>query len=68
MNYRFLLLFGAVSVAAAQVIPPVPLAQSVPGAQAPSASPQVIRFEDASNKAGINFTHSFGSQQLGSLL
>jgi enediyne biosynthesis protein E4 len=27
-----------------------------------------IRFEDASNKAGIRFTHSFGSRQLGSLL
>jgi hypothetical protein len=33
------------------------------GSQAPS-----IRFEDASDKAGINFTHSFGSRQLGSLL
>jgi hypothetical protein len=28
----------------------------------------VIKFEDASDKAGINFTHSFGSRQLGSLL
>ena len=28
----------------------------------------VIRFEDASDKAGIDFTHSFGSRQLGSLL
>ncbi len=27
-----------------------------------------IRFEDASAKAGINFTHSFGSAKLGSLL
>jgi hypothetical protein len=27
-----------------------------------------IRFEDASEKAGINFVHSFGSRQLGSLL
>ena len=27
-----------------------------------------IRFEDATEKAGINFTHSFGSAQLGSLL
>ena len=35
-----------------------------------AAAPQVpaIRFEDASDKAGINFTHSFGSRQLGSLL
>ncbi len=33
------------------------------GAQAP-----VIRFEDASDKAHINFVHSFGSAKLGSLL
>jgi hypothetical protein len=28
----------------------------------------VIRFEDASDSAGVQFTHSFGSRQLGSLL
>ena len=34
-----------------------------------STAPQsVIRFEDASRGAGIDFTHSFGSRQLGSLL
>jgi enediyne biosynthesis protein E4 len=34
-----------------------------------SVSPaSTIRFEDASDKAGINFIHSFGSRQLGSLL
>ncbi len=36
-----------------------------------SASPSgtsTIRFEDATDAAGINFTHSFGSRQLGSLL
>ena len=42
-------------------------------AQAASVAPQPslqssIRFEDASGKAGIRFTHSFGSRQLGSLL
>jgi hypothetical protein len=46
-------------------------------AQAPSAAPAkpsaappapVIRFEDATQAAGIDFTHSFGSRQLGSLL
>ena len=37
------------------------------GAKA-SAQASAIRFEDASDKAGINFTHSFGSRQLGSLL
>jgi len=69
MNYRFLLLFSAISLAAAQTAPPPPV-QHAPAVQAPSAAPQapVIRFEDASNKAGINFTHSFGSRQLGSLL
>jgi hypothetical protein len=79
MLFRFLLLFGAVSMAAAQTVPPVPAvsapqtavpppAASAP--QAPLAAPQVpvIRFEDASDKAGINFTSSFGSRQLGSLL
>ena len=34
----------------------------------PSPQVPVIRFEDASDKAGIDFTHSFGSRQLGSLL
>ena len=38
----------------------------------PAAGSQVatstIRFEDATDAAGINFTHSFGSRQLGSLL
>ena len=72
MTIRFLLLFGVVSMAAAQSAPPAPI-QSAPAAKAASAAPQVphepvIRFEDASGKAGINFTHSFGSRQLGSLL
>jgi hypothetical protein len=41
-------------------------AQSAPT----SATPQVvpIKFEDATAKSGIDFTHSFGSRQLGSLL
>ncbi len=42
----------------AQATPP-----TSPGAQAP-----VIRFEDASDKAHIDFVHSFGSAKLGSLL
>ena len=33
-----------------------------------AASQPAIRFEDATDKAGIHFTHSFGSRQLGSLL
>jgi hypothetical protein len=35
---------------------------------AQTASPSTIRFEDATAASGINFTHSFGSQKLGSLL
>ena len=37
--------------------------------QAPAAPPQsTIKFEDATSSAGIDFTESFGSAQLGSLL
>jgi hypothetical protein len=69
MDCRFLLLFGAVSVAAVAQTIPAPT-KSVPAAPAASAAPQApaIRFEDATSKAGIDFTHSFGSRQLGSLL
>ena len=41
-------------------------ATATASAQAPSQS--VIRFEDATDKSGIHFTHSFGSAKLGSLL
>jgi enediyne biosynthesis protein E4 len=48
------------------------LAQQSPASQGPSKDPvssaSTILFEDASDKAGIKFTHSFGSRQLGSLL
>ncbi len=40
-------------------------AKSNPAAKAGTST---IRFEDATDAAGINFTHSFGSRQLGSLL
>jgi len=36
--------------------------------KADAAPKGAIRFEDATEKAGIDFTHSFGSRQLGSLL
>jgi hypothetical protein len=65
MDYRYLLLCSAVSVAAAQTASP-PLIASAP--QAPLAAPQVVKFDDASDQAGIDFTHSFGSRQLGSLI
>ena len=36
--------------------------------QSQANAPSPIRFEDATAKSGINFTHSFGAQDLGSLL
>src|SRR5579862_1010108 len=33
-----------------------------------TSGPSAIRFEDATAKSGIQFTHNFGSQKLGSLL
>jgi hypothetical protein len=39
-----------------------------PASQAPALSLSSIQFEDATDKAGIDFVHSFGSRQLGSLL
>ena len=66
-------LFGAVSItgfaSAAQTAPgatqaPAPAATA--NAKAPVQS--AIRFEDATEKSGIDFTHSFGSAKLGSLL
>src|SRR5271165_1503047 len=42
------------------------LSSSLLLAQAPSAP--TIRFEDATAASGIQFTHSFGAQKLGSLL
>ena len=60
---RILSIFLLLSAAMAGV--PAPAGQS---AQKPAAAQPAIRFEDASDKAGIDFVHSFGSRQLGSLL
>jgi hypothetical protein len=55
---------GAQAAAAPSAAPDAQATPSTtPGAQAP-----VIRFEDASDKAHIDFVHSFGSAKLGSLL
>ena len=67
----FLFLFVATSIAAAQTAPPAQVAAPTSSAaktNPPNSLEPVIRFEDASDKAGIDFTHSFGSRQLGSLL
>lgn len=58
-------LFAVVSIVGIIGVPA--LVSQVPKTDAPGA-PAVIRFEDESQKAGIDFTHSFGSRQLGSLL
>ncbi len=79
MRLGLIFLLGAASMAAAQSAPGAPGVQATPvaapAAQAASAPPSVaaappslIQFQDASDKAGIDFTHSFGSRQLGSLL
>jgi hypothetical protein len=65
---RLLFLFAAVSVAAAQTAPPAQNAIPAAGPSPAKSNAPVIRFEDASDKAGIDYTHSFGSRQLGSLL
>jgi hypothetical protein len=44
------------------------LLSSVALAQSPPNTASTIRFEDATAKSGIQFTHNFGSQKLGSLL
>ncbi|HEX4809525.1 MAG TPA: CRTAC1 family protein [Bryobacteraceae bacterium] len=62
MKTVLLLIFGALSLLRSACVAQAQTA----AAQVPRQS--VIRFEDASDKAGIHFTHSFGSRQLGSLL
>ena len=80
MLLRNVIISAAVSIAlGTSAWAEAPLSQASPAALAASAPPQVaapqppavgprILFEDASDKAGISFTHSFGSRQLGSLL
>jgi len=65
---RFLLLFfGALSFLAAQFPAAAQVIAPAPGAPAASQS-SPIQFEDATDKAHIDFVHSFGSAKLGSLL
>jgi enediyne biosynthesis protein E4 len=73
MTIRSFVLFAVVSTActlAAQTAShPAPTANNqAPKATIPATVSGKIRFEDASDNAGIHFTHSFGSRQLGSLL
>ena len=67
MLSRFLISLLAIgSLYAGQASAPAQSAPTTSAEQAGSSS--TIRFEDASDKAGINFVHNFGSAQLGSLL
>lgn len=59
MQRQLLLIFALAASAAAQ---------SVPHASQAAQQKSNIRFEDATAKAGIAFTHSFGSAKLSSLL
>jgi hypothetical protein len=81
MMNRFLVLFGTVllfvspgiaqspGMTAASAIPQVIAAKAAAGApQASSTNAPEIKFEDATDASGIQFTHSFGSEKLGSLL
>jgi hypothetical protein len=49
-------------------VAPVVLRVSGATPVAPVTHEPIIRFEDATDQAGIDFTHSFGSRQLGSLI
>lgn len=66
MLRRSLLLCFLFSVVGLAQTPSITPASGSP--PTPNAAKSAIRFEDASDKAGINFTHSFGSAKLGSLL
>src|SRR5512132_95274 len=47
---------------------PMSVGAQTPAAKPPAPAQDQIRFEDATAKSGIRFTHSFGAQRLGSLL
>jgi hypothetical protein len=70
MQPRFfsLLLLSSSIVLSAQTHPATPSKTAGAGQQQSTAPASAIRFEDATGKSGIDFTHSFGSRQLGSLL
>ena len=58
-----------ISAAAAQTVQQTPAAATpVQPAASVTAKQSGIRFVDATDKAGIDFVHSFGSRKLGSLL
>jgi hypothetical protein len=77
---RLVLLCVFVGIASGSIAAPIalraqaqPAAPSAPATQVPAQIPTApqapsIRFEDATDQSGIDYVHSFGSAQLGSLL
>lgn len=63
-----ILIVAAHTISVAQAGPAVLNAPDTQATATAAAQGSVIRFEDASDKAHIDFVHSFGSAQLGSLL
>ena len=64
MTIRFFPFWFVLTVAAAQTAPQAPPpapSSSAPQSTATPAKQPAIRFEDANDKSGIHFTHSFGS-------
>lgn len=68
MTVRSAVMFGVVSTVCALGAQTPQQAAPVAAKPEVAAAKSAIRFEDATEKAGIHFTHSFGSRQLGSLL
>jgi enediyne biosynthesis protein E4 len=70
MMMRFLVLLGAVGIFAGQQVVGAQVAAEASKAPATAAAATApgLMFEDASDKAHIDFVHSFGSAKLGSLL
>ena len=62
MKSNVFLVIGALSIVQCACV------SQVPTGVANAPRHPVIHFEDSTDKAGIHFTHSFGSRQLGSLL
>ena len=58
---RLLVALAVIAVSSAQI-------GSAQAKASPTSQKPAIQFEDATAKAGIDFVHSFGSRQLGSLL
>lgn len=66
MGLRKLFLLGSFSIASVSCL--LAGQATAPSTAATAAPAPAIKFEDVTDKSSIDFTHSFGSRQLGSLL